>query len=140
MLPLTKDIGTIAVIGPNADDVEVLLGNYNGTPSNPVTPLAGIRNKLGDSSEVLYARGCDVAEGIVPYEPIPDEFFSTKVNGIVRKGVSLEFFDNLDFEGDPVRESIHFNIKANYGNEAPHPELTDDQQKYVVETIAKFFR
>ena len=43
-LPLKKDLKSIAVVGPNADDVAVLLGNYNGVPSKPVTVLAGIKN------------------------------------------------------------------------------------------------
>ncbi|MBX3082823.1 MAG: glycoside hydrolase family 3 C-terminal domain-containing protein [Anaerolineae bacterium] len=58
-LPLSKDVHRIAVIGPNADDPEVLLGNYNGTPSHSVTPLAGIRAKL-PAAQVDYARGCGV--------------------------------------------------------------------------------
>lgn len=58
-LPLPKTLKRVAVIGPNADDLHVLLGNYNGTPSNPVTPLAGIRAKLPDA-EVVYARGSSV--------------------------------------------------------------------------------
>ncbi len=58
-LPLSKDIKTLAVIGPNADDPDVLLGNYNGTPSKSVTPLAGIRAK--SDADVLYAQGCLVA-------------------------------------------------------------------------------
>ena len=126
-LPLSKDVGTIAVIGPNADDVEVLLGNYNGTPSRPVTPLEGIRNKVGSSSEVIYARGCEIAEGIVSYEPVPDNVLWTTVNGRRRNGVSLEFFDNLNFEGAPVREALHQNIKATWFNDLPYPELTDNQ-------------
>jgi beta-glucosidase len=126
-LPLKKDIGTIAVIGPNADDVEVLLGNYNGTPSHPVTPLAGVRDKVGPSSKVLYARGCDVAEGVVSYEPVPDGALSTAVGGQRQSGVSLEFFNNVNFEGDPVRKEVRPNIKAAWGNDAPYPELTDNQ-------------
>src|SRR6266511_2080231 len=43
MLPLRKELKSIAVIGPNADDVQVLLGNYNGQASRATTPLAGIR-------------------------------------------------------------------------------------------------
>src|SRR6185503_10636014 len=40
-LPLKKEIKTIAVIGPNADAPETLLGNYNGQPTKSVTPLQG---------------------------------------------------------------------------------------------------
>jgi beta-glucosidase len=130
VLPLSKDLGTIAVIGPNADDVEVLLGNYNGTPSHPVTPLAGIREKVDSSTEVLYTRGCDIAEGVPFYEPVPDAALSTEVDGESRSGVTLEFFDNLNFEGDPVRTEVHPNIKVSWGNKAPHPELT--YNKYSV--------
>jgi len=61
LLPLKKDLKTLAVIGPNSDVVSVLLGNYNGTPSKAVTPLEGIRNKVGAHTQVLYARGCDWA-------------------------------------------------------------------------------
>jgi len=125
-LPLSKDVGTIAVIGPNADDVEVLLGNYNGTPSHPVTPLTGIREKVGSSTEVLYARGCDIAEGVPSYEPVPDVALSTEVDGESRDGVILEFFDNLKFEGAPVRTEVQPNVRVSWSNKAPHPELTDN--------------
>lgn len=126
-LPLSKKLRTVAVIGPNADDVEVLLGNYNGTPSNPVTPLAGIRAKLGAGTKVVYARGCDVAEGVASYEPVPDQALSTTVDGKRRTGVTVEFFDNLQHQGKPVRTEIAPNMKASWGNDAPHPELTDDR-------------
>jgi beta-glucosidase len=43
LLPLKKDIGTVAVIGPNSDQWLMLLGNYNGVPSDPITPLRGIK-------------------------------------------------------------------------------------------------
>jgi beta-glucosidase len=60
-LPLDKkDLDTIAVVGPNADDDIVLLANYNGTPSRSVTPLQGVRNTVGASTEVLYAKGCEI--------------------------------------------------------------------------------
>lgn len=56
-LPLAKDLKTVAVIGPNADAPDVLLGNYNGTPSKSVTPLEGVRNKVSNSTTVLHAPG-----------------------------------------------------------------------------------
>ncbi len=61
-LPLDKAAyPTIAVIGPNAADEMVLLGNYNGIPSSSVTILAGIRGKVGADVDVLYAAGSPVA-------------------------------------------------------------------------------
>ncbi|HEV8356668.1 MAG TPA: glycoside hydrolase family 3 C-terminal domain-containing protein [Gemmatimonadales bacterium] len=71
VLPLRKDLGTIAVIGPNADDQEMLLGNYNGEPADPVTPLRGIREAVGKGTTVLYARGADLAGGFSPSDSVP---------------------------------------------------------------------
>ena len=60
LLPLRKDLGCIAVIGPNADDREALLGNYNGQPSRSVTILEGIRTAVGPGTRVLFAQGSDI--------------------------------------------------------------------------------
>jgi beta-glucosidase len=57
LLPLRRTVRRIAVIGPDADDAEALVGNYNGTPAETVTPLAGIRRAVGPLTEVVYARG-----------------------------------------------------------------------------------
>lgn len=64
LLPLKKNIGTLAVIGPNSDQTFVLLGNYNGTPADPITPLRGIKEELAGISKVLYAQGCNWAAGM----------------------------------------------------------------------------
>jgi beta-glucosidase len=63
-LPLKQDLKTIAVIGPNADDSALLLGNYNGTPSHTITPLEGLRTKLVTNTTVLYTKGCELAAGL----------------------------------------------------------------------------
>jgi beta-glucosidase len=59
VLPLRKDLRSIAVIGPLADDATSALGAWAGVgrPEDAVTPLAGIRQALGDRGRVLYARG-----------------------------------------------------------------------------------
>lgn len=61
LLPLSKELKSIAVIGPNARNLDVLLGNYFGTPSEYVTPLDGIRAKVGSKTKVWFAEGCDLA-------------------------------------------------------------------------------
>src|SRR5688572_31150427 len=71
LLPLKKDIGTIAVIGPNSDQWLMLLGNYNGVPSDPITPLRGIKEKVSANTKVLYAQGSELAEGMPVFEPVP---------------------------------------------------------------------
>ncbi len=58
-LPLKKDsIKSIAVIGPNADSREALMGNYFGTPSQYITVLDGIREILPDTVRINYSQGC----------------------------------------------------------------------------------
>jgi len=61
LLPLKKTPRVIAVIGANADDLDALVGNYNGTPSRPVTVLAGIRARF-PQSKVVYVRGTKLVE------------------------------------------------------------------------------
>jgi len=61
-LPLRQDLQSIAVIGPNADEATVLLGNYHGTPSRSVTPLQGLQARVSPATEVLYAPGCDLLD------------------------------------------------------------------------------
>lgn len=62
-LPLNRDdIKTIAVIGPNADRKEVLLGNYFGLPSKYVTVLEGIQQAVNEGTRVYYAEGCALGE------------------------------------------------------------------------------
>jgi len=50
-----------------------VLGNYNGTPSDPITPLRGIKEKLAGTSEVLWAQGCDWAAGLTAQQRPADE-------------------------------------------------------------------
>lgn len=57
LLPLDRaKFKRIAVIGPNADDAQMMDGNYNGTPSKPVTLLAGIK-AAAPGAEVVYEQG-----------------------------------------------------------------------------------
>ena len=61
-LPLSKNLGSIAVIGPLADDRRAPLGWWSGDgkEENTVTPLAGIKAKVSAKTKVGYAKGCDV--------------------------------------------------------------------------------
>jgi beta-glucosidase len=62
LLPLKKDIKSIAVIGPNADNERNQLGDYipNIIPQEIVTVLKGIRNKVSSNTKVTYIKGCNV--------------------------------------------------------------------------------
>ena len=59
VLPLNLSrIRTIGVVGPNADNRKALVGNYEGTSSEYVTVLQGIREAVGDSARIVYSEGC----------------------------------------------------------------------------------
>jgi beta-glucosidase len=64
ILPLSKKMKTIAVIGPNANDAEIALGNYNGEPAHVSTVLEGIKNALGKNAQVHYQKGCHIVDTI----------------------------------------------------------------------------
>ncbi len=62
LLPLDPaKLKHVAVIGANADDIRMLQGNYNGTPSHPISILQGLKDALGTGAEVTYVRGCPLA-------------------------------------------------------------------------------
>ncbi|MEM2410421.1 MAG: beta-glucosidase BglX [Thermofilaceae archaeon] len=63
VLPLSKSLRRIAVIGPLADDRDAVLGCWRalGDPGDVVSVLEGVRRKVGSATEVLYAKGCDVS-------------------------------------------------------------------------------
>ena len=95
ILPLSKDIKTIAVVGPNADDIELLNGNYGGTPSDnhKHSLLSGIR-KAVPGAKVIYRKACELA----------DEYTTTHHLGEFNdgKGVFVEFYNNKELSGSPA--------------------------------------
>lgn len=119
-LPLSKDIKTVAVIGPNANDVQSLWGNYSGIPSNPVTVLKGIQNKLEPQSKVLYAKGTDLAKGVPEMKVIPSVYFQNE-NGV--QGLTAEYFDNKEWEGKPLFTRIDDTIDFHWDIDTPDPRL-----------------
>lgn len=120
-LPLKKDIKTLAVIGPNANEWLMLLGNYNGVPSKAITPLEGIREKL-KNTEVLYAQGSELADGMPTYKTIPSEvLFSGSENGL-----SGQYFANADFSGDPVISRVDKLVDMNWHDKSPDASMDDD--------------
>jgi beta-glucosidase len=123
VLPLSKDIKTIAVIGPNADNFESLIGNYNGIPKNPVTILKGIENKLEPGTKIIYAEGSDLAEGIHNLSPIPSRYLETPDG---RQGALGEYFDNREMKGVPVFKRIDDNIDFYWEHLSPRADMPDD--------------
>ncbi len=121
LLPLKKDIKTVSVIGPNADQWLMLLGNYNGVPSNPVTPLQGIKQKL-PGSKVLYAQGCEVAEGLPSFNVVP----AAALSHGNEPGLKVEYYNNKERKGEPLFTSVDKNLDANWYDKAPRKDMDDD--------------
>jgi beta-glucosidase len=122
ILPLSRDIKILAIIGPNADNVEALLGNYNGIPKDPVTVLKGLKNKL-KKTDVLFAEGSHLAEGVHNLHPVPVDFLETEDG---EPGVIGEYFDNAELKGEPVFKRIDKNIDFYWESGAPSPVLPND--------------
>ena len=149
-LPLAKNLKKLAVIGPHADDPEVLLANYNGIPSEPVTPLEGIRRKLGKAARVLYARGSELAANIPRFEVIPASALFTTNGPHRRNGLTGEYFNSGNFDGrlhrpreltvpssgqyvgqipsnpQPLFTRIDREVNFNWWDGAPRDDMNDD--------------
>jgi len=123
ILPLKKDIGTIAVIGPNADQWLMLLGNYNGVPSEAVTPLQGIREKISDHTKVLFAQGSELAEGMPMFYTVPENILFTPEN---KPGIYAEVFNNITLSGQPLFSEVTPTLNANWKDKAPREGMDDD--------------
>jgi beta-glucosidase len=120
-LPLKKDINTLAVIGPNADQWLMLLGNYNGVPADPITPLRGIQEKIKNTN-VLYAQGCELAGGMPTFKTIPA---IALFNGGI-SGLKAEYFNNIDFSGSPLFDQTDPDVDKNWSDKAPRNDMNDD--------------
>jgi beta-glucosidase len=120
-LPLRKDLKSIAVIGPNANEVSVLLGNYNGQPSRATTPLAGIRQQVSAQTKLLHAIGTTLTD--VSVVPVPSSALRGP-NG--EPGLKAEFFANKNLEGTPVLTRIDESVNFDWGTSSPAPGVPDD--------------
>ena len=122
-LPLKKNLTKVAVIGPNADEVESLWGNYNGIPSHPVTVLQGIKNKIAPQAEVLYAQGSELADGVTKLTPIPSIYLETEDG---KQGALGEYFANNKLEGEPLFTRIDDNVDFYWEAGSPDPRMPVD--------------
>lgn len=112
ILPLSKSVKNIAVVGPNADDIELLNGNYGGRPTkeHQHSLVDGIRKALPDAN-ILYRKACELND---EYATIPH--LGDFNDG---KGVKVEFFNNNSLNGSPDKtdyyQDINFSTFGAYG-------------------------
>ena len=121
-LPLKKSPASIAVIGPDADNLDALIGNYAGTPSKPVTILAGIRKRFAQSN-VVFVEGTGLTGPIT--KTIPSDALYTDEE---RKehGLRGEYFSNLDLKGSPVMTRSDSTVDFAWGDTGISKDLPNN--------------
>ena len=119
ILPLSRTIKSIAVIGPDA--AEARLGGYSGPGINKVSILDGIKSKLGTSAAVRYAKGCSRED--VQYVTIPSDALSCIVDGKVQKGLKGEYFSNVTLSGVPALTRIDQQLQFQWTLFSPDPNV-----------------
>lgn len=125
VLPLKKDIRTIAVIGPNADTTETMLGTFAGKPSFTVTPLEGIRNAVSSETKVLYAKGGSISEE-PEFVPVPQLCLVPAKDSTSTCGLSASFFNNTEFGGAPVAKRTDSQVDFDWGFSSPCKQVKQD--------------
>ena len=95
ILPLSKSTDKIAVIGPNADNAQMMWGNYNGRPVHTITILDGIKSKL-PAGHIIYDKACDLVDDKIIESNIKD----CSIDG--KTGIKAIYWNNRDFSGEPA--------------------------------------
>ena len=128
VLPIDiNKINKIAVVGPNADNINALLGNYHGTPSNPVTFINGLNNYVGKRAEITYSKGVDlVKDGADGLNLLSDSIIKD-----VKKADLAIFVGGLDatWEGEEMPGGI--NVDGFYNGDRTRIEMPEIQQKAI---------
>ena len=113
-LPLKAGIARIAVVGPTAEFVQSLQGNYNGPPPSPVYPLNGIEKRFA-SAKVAYAQGSTLVEGFA----MPIEHTALHPASGSGNGLTGEYFSSQDLSGTPVLTRTDRNVNFNWDKVVP---------------------
>jgi beta-glucosidase len=127
-LPLQAEkIESLAVIGPTAAKAQVLGGGSSRVnPHYTVSPLEGIRNKVGEQVEVVYALGTSIRRGI---HPLPNDW-------LTGDGFTFQFHDNYELAGEPIQTKVsrhsEFEFSTNFLENVP------DHTKFSVRITGSF--
>jgi beta-glucosidase len=131
ILPLRSGMGRIAIVGPTAELVQSLQGNYNGPPPSPVYPFDGIEKRFS-SSKIFYAQGSSLVEGLA----MPIEHTALRPTSGSGNGLTGEYFNSRDFSGQPVLKRTDRNINFNWDKVVPVAGLQRDN--YAVRWTGSF--
>lgn len=112
-LPFKSSIKTLAVVGPNADSLEALVGNYNGSPSKPVTVLQGMRARFGEAN-IRYVKGTGLLAPV--QSPLPNEALCVDA-GCRKPGLAAEYFAEKDLTKKPLLKRVDANARVRWSGE-----------------------
>ena len=111
LLPIKGTPRRIAVIGPNADSTDALVGNYNGTPSEPVTVVAGLRRRYPDARiQIVEGTGLIGA----PLKAIPAGALCVD-RACTARGLRVEEFAGTALAGRAVRTETTPAVRFGWG-------------------------
>jgi len=122
VLPLRKDVKSVAVIGPNADVVK--LGGYSGFGMKTVSILEGIKARLPSGTTIYHEKGCDVGFASLP--PIPSEYLIPPGARAGEHGLRGEYFTNKDVSGVPALVRIDKQISFEWAMGSPDSTIPAD--------------
>lgn len=115
ILPLHITGETVAIIGPNADSLAAIEGNYNGTPSHPSLPIDALV-KTFPTAKFISAQGTPYAPGL--FVQVPRMAFHVAGTGS-RQGLLAEYYATVGFEGKPALTRIDPQIDFDWRGAAP---------------------
>jgi beta-glucosidase len=118
VLPLRKNLGSVAVVGPDA--IEARLGGYSGPGRNKVSILDGIRKMAGGKTAVYFAGGCDRIDTLVV--TVPQECFSSSDG---TSGLKGEYFNAVDLSGTPALVRRDPRIDFQWTLFSPDPSINE---------------
>ncbi|HKS73529.1 MAG TPA: glycoside hydrolase family 3 N-terminal domain-containing protein, partial [Terriglobales bacterium] len=120
ILPLKSGVKTIAVIGPNADSLPAIEGNYHGTPLHPVLPIDGMLKEFAGKVKILYSQGSPHVSEFPA--PVPRTAFHPAA-GSSASGLKGEYFSDAYFSGKPALTRTDPQIQFNWSAAAPAPGI-----------------
>lgn len=131
ILPLSKKIKTIAVVGEDA--AAARLGGYSGPGNGKVSILDGIKNSIGKTATVLYSEGCAVQPK--EWDIINSSFLFHINNGKTEQGLKGQYFNNINFADTPAFTRI--DPQVNFGWTLFTPDEKIKQHFYAVRWTGK---
>lgn len=119
VLPIGNNIKTIALVG-NLADVSSL-GGYSPAGAKGVTVYEALQEKIGKDVKINFVNS-DISER---FSNIPPTALSTGVEG-EKNGLRAEFFNNIEFAGEPVYTDIFDQLSVYWHNLSPAPGVNSD--------------